>query len=111
MSEWVRAVKAAAVSDGVPVSVEIGEQRICLVKRGGEFFALDDRCSHAESLLSPGDVEDMEIMCPLHGARFDLRTGEALTPPAVLPVQTHEVKVEGGDVLVRLAPSPFGPRR
>ena len=102
MSEWVKVAKAANLIDGVPVSVEIGDRRICLVRRGEEFFSLDDRCSHAESLLSPGDVEDFEIVCPLHGARFDLRTGEALTPPAVLPVPTHEVKLDGADILIRL---------
>lgn len=105
MSDWLKAANAGAMADGQPVQVELNGKAVCLVRRGADFFAIDDRCTHAESLLSPGDVEDMEIICPLHGARFDLRTGEA-TLPAVRPVRTHEVKVEGSDVFVRLNDAP-----
>ncbi len=103
--EWKRVGPADAVKDGQPVSVEVGpDERVCVVRRGNDFYAINDRCSHAESLLSPGEVEDFEILCPLHGARFDLRTGEALTPPASRPVPVHETKVEGTDLFVRIKP-------
>jgi 3-phenylpropionate/trans-cinnamate dioxygenase ferredoxin subunit len=71
---------------------------------GGEFLAVDDICSHAESSLSDGevDVEDATIECPRHGSTFDLRTGRPRTLPATLPVVTFPVKVEGDQILIEL---------
>lgn len=82
---------------------------ICLVRLGDRYYALDNRCTHAEAQLSAGDVEEGEIACPLHGARFDLKTGRAMTPPATMPVRTHEVKVDGDDLYVRLSEIPTTP--
>ena len=60
----------------------------------GEYFAIDDMCSHAEASLAEGEVFDCKIECPLHGAEFDLKTGEAVTLPATKPVATYEITVE-----------------
>lgn len=70
----------------------------------GEWYALDDRCSHAEASLAEGDVwaDDREIECPRHGSTFDLRSGKALTLPATRPQGTYAVRVEGDDVIVEL---------
>ena len=69
---------------------------------GGELFALEDRCSHDDGPLAEGDWEPDEAVaiCPRHGARFDIRTGRALTLPAYLPVETFPVVVEDGIVKV-----------
>ncbi len=68
----------------------------------GELFALEDRCSHDDGPLAEGDWEPDEgiVVCPRHGARFDIRTGRALTLPAWEPVDTYSVRVEGGLVRV-----------
>jgi 3-phenylpropionate/trans-cinnamate dioxygenase ferredoxin component len=63
-------------------------------------YAVSDVCTHAEASLSEGGVDGETVQCPLHGACFDLRTGEALTPPAVEPVQTFRVVVQEDDVYV-----------
>lgn len=109
MTGWVRVGRRQDFSSDGAYGVKVNGQDVCLVRLNEKFFALDDRCTHAESLLSPGDVEDGEIVCPLHGARFDLKTGEAVTPPATLPVRTHEVRLEGDDVMVRLIDVPAAP--
>jgi 3-phenylpropionate/trans-cinnamate dioxygenase ferredoxin subunit len=92
--------------DEVPVNglkgVVADGRGIVLINREGEIFALEDRCSHEEFPLSSGDVTGDEITCVLHGARFDIATGVPLALPAVLPVRTYEVRLEGDDIQVRL---------
>ena len=78
--------------------------RIALVRVGDDFYALGDRCSHANFSLSEGEVlsEDLEIECWKHGSTFSLTTGEPQSLPATKPVPVYEVKVEGGQVMVEL---------
>ena len=64
-------------------------------------FAIEDVCTHDGAELTGGTIEGAEIICPRHGARFCLRTGEALTPPAYEPVRVFETKIEGGRLWVR----------
>ena len=75
---------------------------ICLARSEGEVYAISDVCSHADVSLSEGDVEDSTVECWLHGSRFDLRTGKPTGLPAVKPVPTYSVTVEGDDVYVKL---------
>jgi 3-phenylpropionate/trans-cinnamate dioxygenase ferredoxin subunit len=70
----------------------------------GTLFAISDVCTHAEASLSEGQVEGQTVECPLHGACFDLRTGEALTPPAFEAVKTFGVVVQGDEVYVEVTP-------
>ena len=96
----------AAVSD-LPdpgsLLVEVDDRLVVLVHVGGEFFALDDVCTHDGGPLSSGPVEGHAIVCPRHGARFDLRDGRPLSMPATQPTTSHEVRVEGDQILIRLA--------
>jgi 3-phenylpropionate/trans-cinnamate dioxygenase ferredoxin subunit len=87
---------------GKPVKVEKDGKTICVARVGDEVFAIDDTCSHSDASLSEGDVTDFKIECWLHGAEFDLRTGEALTPPAVAPLHTYGVHVDGDSVTVEI---------
>jgi 3-phenylpropionate/trans-cinnamate dioxygenase ferredoxin subunit len=87
---------------GKPVKVEKDGKTICVARVGDEVFAVDDTCSHSDASLSEGDVTDFKIECWLHGAEFDLRTGEALTPPAVAPLHTYGVHVDGDSVTVEI---------
>lgn len=88
------------LQQGKPVKVEKDGKTICVARVGDEVFAVDDTCSHSDASLSEGDVTDFKIECWLHGAEFDLRTGEALTPPAVAPLHTYGVHVDGDSVTV-----------
>jgi 3-phenylpropionate/trans-cinnamate dioxygenase ferredoxin subunit len=87
---------------GKPVRIEKDGESICVARIGDEVFAIGDTCSHSDASLSEGDITDFKIECWLHGAEFDMRTGEALTPPAVAPVRKYSVSVDGDSVTVEM---------
>jgi 3-phenylpropionate/trans-cinnamate dioxygenase ferredoxin component len=80
----------------------IDDPPIAVFNVEGKLFAISDICTHAEASLSEGQVEGEIVECPLHGATFDLRTGEALTPPAFEPVQTFPVVVQEDEIYVEV---------
>jgi 3-phenylpropionate/trans-cinnamate dioxygenase ferredoxin subunit len=102
MSNFIPVAKIDELEDPGKMLVEVEDRLIVLYHVEGEFFATDDVCTHDGGPLSDGELEDHTIACPRHGAKFDIRTGAALTMPARVPTVAHEVKVEGEDVLVRL---------
>lgn len=79
--------------DGLPIV-------ICRVE--GEFYAVEDRCSHDDLEIGSGELEGCELICPRHGARFDVRDGTVTAPPAIYPIETYEVSVRNGKVYVSL---------
>ena len=85
--------------------VRAGELAIGVYNANGELYAIEDRCSHDDGPLAEGDFEPEELVaiCPRHGARFDIRTGQALSLPAYLPVETFDVRVEDGLIKVRVS--------
>lgn len=85
---------------GKPVPIEVDGVAVCLTRVGDEVFAVEDTCTHSEASLSEGEVSGTKIECWLHGAEFDLRTGEALTPPATTALKTFKVEVNGHQVVV-----------
>ncbi len=100
---------ACLVSDLEPGSAMLAELTlangadipIALVRsEDGDFYAIDDLCTHGEVSLSEGEVIGCEVECWAHGARFDVRTGEATELPAILPVKTYPVRIDGERVLV-----------
>lgn len=93
-------LKLSDLQENTPVKVELNGKDLCVVRQGNEVFAIDDICSHAEASLSEGEVTPGKIECWLHGAEFDLRSGEALTPPAIAPVATYSVTIEGESVKI-----------
>lgn len=92
----------ATLTEGKPVRLEKNGKSICVARVGDEVFAIGDNCSHSDATLSEGDVTGFKIECWLHGAEFDLRTGEALTLPAVMPVEVYAVSVDGDSVTVEV---------
>ncbi len=83
------------LQDDLPKRVEVAGVPVALVRTGGEVFAINDVCSHANVSLSEGEVEDCRIECWLHGSSFDLRTGKPSALPATQPVPVYPVKIEG----------------
>jgi metal-sulfur cluster biosynthetic enzyme/nitrite reductase/ring-hydroxylating ferredoxin subunit len=81
---------------------EVDDRVVVLLKVGGEFFCLDDVCTHDGGPLSDGRLDDHTIACPRHGAKFDVRTGKALTMPATEDTVAHEVQIRGDEVWVRI---------
>jgi 3-phenylpropionate/trans-cinnamate dioxygenase ferredoxin component len=98
---WIDAGPAAALADGQTVSVDVGRRTVIVARSGEEYFAIEDLCTHDGAELAGGTIEGNEIICPRHGARFCLRTGEALTPPAYEPIRVFATKIDGGHLWVR----------
>jgi 3-phenylpropionate/trans-cinnamate dioxygenase ferredoxin subunit len=90
----------ANLTDGKPQKFELGGKEVCVTRIGQEVFAVADMCTHAEASLSEGEVSNFKIECWLHGAEFDLRTGEAKTPPAVEGLETFLVRRDGDTVTI-----------
>ncbi len=106
MTEWIRACDSGALLPGETTVIWIGDTPVLLVNFDGDYHALEDRCSHEDFELSSGsfDGERGSVECALHGARFDVRDGRALCPPACTPVPCHPVKIEDGVVWVGTEP-------
>ena len=102
MSAFVPVAKVSEIPDPGKKLVEVDDRLVAVFHVGGQFYALDDVCTHDGGPLAEGQLDGYHIICPRHGARFDIRTGEALTMPATEPTTAHEVKIEGDTVLVRL---------
>jgi nitrite reductase/ring-hydroxylating ferredoxin subunit len=98
---WTRVCAASEVADGCAIKIA-RENPIAIFHVGEEFFATDDTCTHAKFSLADGYIEDAEVVCALHEARFCLRTGTVLAPPASVPLRTYPVRVEAGEVFVDL---------
>jgi 3-phenylpropionate/trans-cinnamate dioxygenase ferredoxin component len=101
MSGWFDVAPADAIGPGHCVVVELGGIAVAVCNAGGTFYAIEDACSHEVNPLSDGQVEGETIVCAAHGARFSLRTGEALSAPAYEPIAIFAVRVENGMVQVR----------
>jgi len=92
--------KTSDIPEGKALRVVVDGIEVLLCNAEGTLYALEDVCTHDGAPLDQGELEGCRIVCPRHGSNFDVRTGEALTLPAVLPLPTFTVRVEGDDVYV-----------
>jgi nitrite reductase/ring-hydroxylating ferredoxin subunit len=104
MAEFHKIAVTDEVAPGEIQQYLVEDRPVALCNVDGEFFAFEDVCTHQFTHLSEGEFTDSEVKCPLHGAKFDVKTGAAKSLPAVKPVPKHEVKVENGNVYVALNP-------
>ncbi|MBD3402264.1 Rieske 2Fe-2S domain-containing protein [candidate division GN15 bacterium] len=103
MSDFVKAARVSEIPEGSFKSVEIDFERIIIVHTADGFFALTDECTHDSEPISTGLLKRNELICSRHGARFDVRNGAVTRAPAIVPLDTHELKIDGDDILVKLA--------
>ena len=101
MSEFQPVVKVAEIEPGGRKSVMVDDVSVLLLRVGDEFFAVEDVCTHDGQPLTDGPLNGREIMCPRHGAKFDVSTGRALCMPATEPIETFAVEVRDGVVFVK----------
>ena len=90
------------IPQGERLFLEVGETPVGILNVEGEFYAIADVCTHDDGPLGDGDVEDHQIVCPRHGARFDIRSGKALTLPAVIDIPAYPVRITDGQIEVGL---------
>ena len=101
MSAWTVVCPLAELPPGSRRTVDIDGALVLVVNSGGELFAVEDVCSHDGAPLGEGSIEGEAVVCPRHGARFCLRTGAVLAPPAYAPIATFPLRVTAGVVEVR----------
>jgi len=101
MSDWVNVIQAENLGAGSRIKIDVDDVEIIVCRDGDAIFAFEDMCSHEAFPLEEGDIENGQITCPLHGAEFCLKTGEALTAPAFSPITVFPVRVENGFIQVR----------
>ncbi len=100
MADWVRVATVSELEPGTFRVVDVDDVMIAVFNIDGVFYAIEDVCTHDYETLTGGPVNGCEITCPRHGARFNIKTGEALCAPAYEPVSTFPVRVEDGVVQV-----------
>ena len=99
-ADFVKVAQTSDLAPGQMKQVQAGDELILLVNLDGEYYAMDDICSHAYAPLTQGDLNGEEVECPLHGSAFNVKTGEVLSPPANQSLETFAVRIEGDDILV-----------
>ena len=102
MANFVRVASVDEIPEGRAIIIDVDYDSLVLARVGGEVYCIDNICTHDGGPLGEGELDGTALECPRHGARFDVCTGRALSFPAVVPVNTYDVKIEDRDVLVDL---------
>ncbi len=102
MSRFVTVAKTAELPPGAREVFEVDGLYIAVFNVDGRYYAIEDRCTHDDGPLAEGDLDGYTIICPRHGARFDIRDGRVLSMPAVIPVPWFPVRVEGDEIQIGL---------
>ena len=100
--EFVEIAPASELPNGERLFVELGDKPVVIFNIAGQFFAIGDVCTHDDGPLGDGMLESFNIVCPRHGAEFDIRTGQAVQMPAVVDIPAYPVKVMNGFIQVGL---------
>ena len=101
MSEWIAIASEGDIKPGKCKVIDIDDALVAVYNLDGLYYAIEDVCTHDGGELASGSVEGDEVICPRHGARFCIRNGRALTPPAYEDVYSFPVRVENGQIEVR----------
>ncbi len=101
MADWTRVAPLAEFPPGSRRRVELDGEWVLVFNLGGAFYAIEDLCSHDGGDLAGGELDGCDIVCPRHGARFDIRTGMVTAPPAYEPIAPLPTRVEAGWVEIR----------
>lgn len=102
MGEFKRAARVDEIPVGTVKGFEIGFDKIVICNTGDGFYAVPDECTHESLPLNKARLKGNVIICPHHGARFDVTDGSVTHPPAIVPLETYELKIEDGEIFVKL---------
>jgi nitrite reductase/ring-hydroxylating ferredoxin subunit len=98
----IRLCAADEVAPGTALRVETDDYTLAVFNVGGTFYVTDDNCTHGPGSLSEGYIEDDVVECNFHNGQFNIRTGEVVSPPCMVPVKTYPAVVEGGEVFIEV---------
>jgi 3-phenylpropionate/trans-cinnamate dioxygenase ferredoxin component len=101
MSDWTTVCDVADLPPGSHRVADVDGMQVAVFNIDGSYFAIEDVCTHDGGVLTGGPVEGDQIVCPRHGARFCIRTGDALTAPAFEATARFPVRLNGSDIQVR----------
>jgi 3-phenylpropionate/trans-cinnamate dioxygenase ferredoxin subunit len=104
--EFIEIAPVEDLESGDRLFVEIDEQPIVIFNIAGDYYAIADLCSHDDGPLGDGELEGFEINCPRHGAKFDVRTGDVLSLPAIVDIPAYPVRIRGGQIEIGLPVEP-----
>ena len=99
----VTVAKVGDIQEGSGFEVEVEGKKIGVFHTGGTYYAIDNNCTHVDAPLTDGTIEGKQVVCPWHGAKFDLTTGEALCPPAGASVACYAVHLEGDEIQIEVS--------
>ncbi len=102
MQDFQLACPVEDVPEGKMQLIELDDRLVIIANIEGQYHCIDDVCTHDGGPLSDGELDGCQIACPRHGAKFDITTGQALTMPATQPTGCHEVKLDGGNLFVKI---------
>ncbi len=94
--QFLQVARVDEIPNGERLFLEVGSQPIVLFNIAGDFYAIGDMCTHDDGPLGDGKLDGFQVICPRHGARFDVSTGQALRPPAVAPTPSYPTRVVDG---------------
>jgi 3-phenylpropionate/trans-cinnamate dioxygenase ferredoxin subunit len=100
MSEWIDTIAESALAEGEHIVVDVDGVDVALFNLSGQFYAIEDVCSHDGTEIASGELDGDEIVCPRHGARFCVKTGAVKCAPAYEDIASYPVKVADGRVWV-----------
>lgn len=100
MSEFVKVAKVSEIPAGERKLIELEDVTVALFNIDGHYYCVEDVCTHDSGPVAEGTLDGFAIECPRHGALFDVRDGHVLSMPAVVPIPSYEVKIEGEDILI-----------
>jgi 3-phenylpropionate/trans-cinnamate dioxygenase ferredoxin subunit len=100
-AEFVDVATIDELKPGERMVVELGRHWVAIFNVDGNYYAIDDVCTHDDGPLAEGELQGCIIACPRHGATFDIRTGKVLTPPALTDVQSYDVQIQGENIQIK----------
>ncbi len=98
--EYIEIAPISELPNGQRLFVDVGDRPIVIFNIAGQFFAIGDVCTHDDGPLGDGDIEGFNVVCPRHGAEFDVRTGKVMQMPAVVDIPAYPVQVRDGKIFV-----------
>ncbi len=100
--EYITVAHVDELGNGERMLIEVDDETIAVFNIAGDYYAIADVCSHDGGPVAEGELEGFEIVCPRHGAKFDLRNGKVLTLPAIVDIPAYPVRIEGSEIQIGL---------